>query len=109
MKNHYVGALLLAAAILVFTGCDQQQAEPSASVAEGQVIFMENCSGCHPRTGRGDYLKKIPVSLLIMKSHHELKTWIRGSGEHREMPNFDSLSEQELAALADYLHNEIGK
>ncbi|MCB1667606.1 MAG: cytochrome c [Porticoccaceae bacterium] len=95
--------------LFALIGCDEQRPEPNPAVLAGEAIFMDNCSRCHPRTGRGDYLKKIPVSLLIMKSEHELKAWIRGSEKHREMPNFDNLSEDELAALASYLHNEISK
>ena len=105
-KQLFTVALLLSFGLI---GCDFDPPEKSASVAAGEALFMENCSGCHPRTGRGDYLQKIPVTLLNMKSSHELKEWIRGSDQHREMPNFDNLNEEELGNLADYLHNEITK
>ncbi|MEH6639351.1 MAG: cytochrome c [Porticoccaceae bacterium] len=86
-----------------------QAAALAASVAAGETLFMENCSSCHPRTGRGNYLKRLPKSRLNRRSEHELKTWIRGSGEHREMPNFDNLTETQLDNLAAYLKRETGK
>ena len=86
-----------------------QAAALAASVAAGETLFMANCSSCHPRTGRGNYLKRLPKSRLNRRSEHELKTWIRGSDEHREMPNFDNLSETQLRDLAAYLKRETGK
>ena len=80
-----------------------------ASSAAGQVLFEETCAGCHPRSGRGNYLKRIPMTLLTRRSEHELKDWIRGSGEHREMPNFDELNDSQLRDLAAYLKQEISR
>ncbi len=87
------------------TGAEQSQGSPAA----GQVLFEETCAGCHPRSGRGNYLKRIPMTLLTRRSEYELKEWIRGSDEHREMPNFDTFSETELGDLAAYLKQEINK
>ncbi|MBQ0799803.1 MAG: cytochrome c [Porticoccaceae bacterium] len=85
------------------------QAEARASFAAGEALFMENCSSCHPRTGRGNYLKRLPKKLLNRRSEHELKEWIVGSYKHREMPNFDNLNETQLNDLATYLKQETGK
>lgn len=96
-------------------GCSEEQKAPmstspqSASVEAGEKLFQENCSECHPRSGRGDYLQRIPVTLLTRKSQHELMEWIKGAGQHREMPSFESLSDEERASLADYLHSQIMK
>lgn len=102
--------LMVGAVFGVLAGCGEERAnEPDPSVVIGEQLFAEHCSECHPRSGRGDYLKRIPVTLLTMKSQHELMEWIRGSGEHREMPSFENLSDEERAALADYLHSQIMK
>lgn len=91
-------------------GCSEEQKAPvSASVVAGEKLFQENCSGCHPRSGRGDYLKRIPATLLTRKSQHELMEWIKGAGQHREMPSFENLSDEQRASLADYLHSQIMK
>ena len=90
-------------------GCSDEKTPPSPSVAMGETLFQENCSVCHPRTGRGDYLERIPATLLTRKSQHELMEWIKGSGQHREMPSFERLSDEERASLADYLHSQIMK
>ncbi len=108
MQRLPVIAALVSSSVLI--ACDFYNPEPpSPSVVAGEALFTKNCSSCHPRTGRGDYLKRIPVTLLNMKSKHELTVWIRGAGQHREMPSFENLSEEELDNLADYLHNEITK
>jgi len=88
-------------------GCGGEKTPPDPSVVAGEALFQENCSECHPRSGRGDYLKRIPVTLLTRKSQSELMQWIKGSGEHREMPSFDNLTDEERASLADYLHSQV--
>jgi mono/diheme cytochrome c family protein len=100
-------SVLLIGLAAILMGCGVGKEEVSPSVAAGEALFMENCSGCHPRSGRGDYLKRIPVTLLARKSQYELMEWIKGSGQHREMPSFEALSDEERAALADYLHSQI--
>ncbi|TNE81540.1 MAG: cytochrome c [Gammaproteobacteria bacterium] len=88
---------------------EQDKGGEDPSVAVGEKLFQENCSECHPRTGRGDYLKRIPATLLTRKSQSELMAWIKGTDQHREMPAFDHLSDDERAALANYLESQILK
>lgn len=90
----------------VLVGCTDEHNSPSSGVIAGEALFRENCSKCHPRTGSCDYLKRIPGILLTRKSQHELMKWLRGSGQHREMPNFEKLTDTEGAALDDYLHSQ---
>ena len=103
--------LLAIGIAITLLGCseEQKQTTDSASVKAGEQLFQENCSECHPRSGRGDYLKRIPATLLTRKSQHELMEWIKGAGQHREMPSFEQLSDEERASLADYLHSQIMK
>jgi len=100
--------VLLVAAGLVACG-DKGKAEVDPSVVAGEKLFQENCSECHPRTGRSDFLKRIPATLLTRKSQNELMEWIKGSERHREMPSFDHLSDEELTSLANYLESQILK
>ena len=104
----FVHSVLILGLAVTLIGRGEKQ-EPSASVKAGQDLFQENCAECHPRSGRGDYLKRIPATLLTRKSQHELMEWIKGSGQHREMPNFDKMTDEERASLADYLHSQIMK
>lgn len=90
-------------------GCSDEQTPPNPSIAMGEALFQENCSECHPRSGRSDYLKRIPATLLTRKSQYELMEWIKGAGQHREMPSFVNLTDEERASLADYLHSQIMK
>jgi len=104
-----IHSIFAIAMVIALVGCGKKQETTSASVVAGEALFQENCSTCHPKTGRGDYLKRIPATLLTRKSQHELMEWIKGAGQHREMPSFDNLTEEERAALADYLHSQIMK
>lgn len=103
--------MLVIGVVVALLGCsgEEEQAQVSASVTVGEKLFQKNCSTCHPRSGRGDYLQRIPATLLTRKSQHELMEWIKGSGQHREMPNFVNLTDEERASLADYLHSQIMK
>lgn len=107
-------------AVLLLTACGSETEEQpvmqetvsaeqraAAENLTGEALFEELCASCHPRSGRGDYLKKIPATLLTRRSEAELAEWIRGLDQHREMPSFEFLSEEQLASLAEYLQSEI--
>ncbi len=87
-------------------GSDSPEA---GSVAAGQQLFEQNCASCHPRKGRGNYLKRIPATLLTRRTEQDLMNWIRGSEKHREMPAFVDLSETERRDLSAYLLSQIRK
>ena len=92
-------------------GCGDQTGstdpEMAARVEAGEALFQENCSHCHPRGGRGDYLKRIPATVLTRRSADELSAWIAGSDKHREMPNFPNLSAEQREALSSYLLDQL--
>tara|TARA_R110000787_G_scaffold11050_2_gene37048 strand:- start:181 stop:684 length:504 start_codon:yes stop_codon:yes gene_type:complete len=107
-------------ASLLISGCspgDQSDDSSAAgsdtsevgSVAAGQQLFEQNCASCHPRKGRGNYLKRIPATLLTRRTEQDLMNWIRGSEKHREMPAFVDLSETERRDLSAYLLSQIRK
>ncbi len=102
-------AVVLASSVSL-VGCDKYKSggvEQDSVLRQGAQLFTDNCSKCHPRTGRGDYLKRIPATMLTKKSADELKVWIRGVGQHREMPSFETMNEEQLNALTAYLKKEI--
>ena len=100
---------------LAVAGCVEEAEKDQQEIAEallqdkGASLFQQNCSRCHERAGRGDYLSKIPATVLSRRSPAELKQWIKGSGEHRQMPDFDNLDEEQLTALSAYLHSQISR
>lgn len=107
---------VIAASAIVFslllTGCgENNSAAPDPAlqqrIKEGQALFMDKCDRCHPRSGRGDYLKRIPATVLTRRSEIELVKWIEGSDKHREMPNFTELTEEQKLALASYLLSQL--
>ena len=79
----------------------------SDQARQGGQLFANYCADCHPRRGRGDYLKRIPATLLARRSEAELVKWIRGVDQHRNMPSFTDLQPQQLEALAAYLAAEV--
>ncbi len=81
----------------------------SARAEQGGKLFSSLCADCHPRSGRGDYLKRIPATLLVRRSEAELVKWIRGVDQHRTMPSFTDLDPQQLEALAAYLAAEVNR
>ena len=103
--------LVLASALLLAACGDPRHSVPDPARQEqidrGQALFMAHCDNCHPRSGRGDYLKNIPATLLTRRSESELVDWIQGSDKHREMPNFTHLSAAEKRDLATYLLSQI--
>ncbi|MGV6807277.1 MAG: cytochrome c [bacterium] len=111
--KHFLGLLV---AGFLLAGCSENNkggSEESGSGIDlsvaGEQIFRDNCSGCHPRGGRGDYLQKIPATFLVNQSGYELINWIQGRDQHREMPSFTHLTEDELDALVVYLKKEINR
>lgn len=103
---------LLISSVFGINGCAKEKAQEKPkleSIKAGEVLFTKLCSECHPRTGRGQYLQRIPVTLLTRRSEQELMNWIEGRDAHREMPSFTHLSEEERRSLAQYLHHEIIK
>jgi len=114
-KQTIKSTLFLTAALLVggLAGCSREDASEAASPADdialGKTLFNDNCTDCHNRSGRGDYLNRIPATLLTRRSASELATWIEGRDMHREMPSFTDLSNQEREALAAYLLSQIGR
>ncbi len=103
---------------LAVAACSRSDNAPTAKspppdqtplVAAGEKLFEQYCAGCHKHRGRGNYIERIPATLLTRRSKQELMDWIRGSDKHREMPNFRMLSDEEREQLAAYLKAQIHK
>ena len=88
---------------------DKEKALEDPSVAVGEKLFLENCSECHPRRGRRDYLEKIPATLLTRKSQNELMDWNKGSNQPRGMTSFYKITDEKRSTLANYFEIHIRK
>jgi len=102
----------MAALLLGLPGCSQDELEQDADARvteNGENLFNVYCEECHPHSGRSDYLKLIPATLLTRRSELELTDWILGTENHREMPSFTNLTERERKDLAAYLFTRIDK
>lgn len=112
-KSALLKSALALSMALFLSGCGEKQAPEDtisdAEIAQGKQLFEGMCTQCHARSGRGDYLNRIPATLLTRRSAKELATWIEGRDMHREMPSFTELSDQEREALAAFLLSQINR
>ncbi|MBW3568294.1 MAG: cytochrome c [Proteobacteria bacterium] len=86
------------------------------SAAEGETIFAQQCAACHGRKGEG--MQYVAPSLkgsefVSSASVDDIKAVVRAgrSGDAKKhpafpavMPPFPNLSEEELTAIAEYVH-----
>ena len=88
-----------------------QKADASAA-SQGQTVFAENCAACHGENAKGN--RELGAPDLTDKD------WLYGgdkktihssvyNGRHGLMPNWNArLSDDQIAALAYYVHSELG-
>jgi mono/diheme cytochrome c family protein len=113
---------------VLFTSCGSGKtasaiATDSLSIALGQLLFQNNCSGCH--NFRHDGIGPNLSGITETDSINWLKTFIRSpksmidSGNeraknllanyHSVMPSFASLKDEEIDQLIAYLHTQQGR
>lgn len=103
-----LGAILLAQ-ISVAQSSDQEVAgEVSEEVMTfGAEVYLNNCSGCHGETGRGDGSAPGVANNSRIRDEAFLIRQILGGSEY--MPGFAFLlTDAEVAAAATYIRNAFG-
>ncbi len=95
-----------------------QQVAASMAKADGKQIFLAKCAACHQASGLGvagvfpplagsEWVagdEKILVDLLLHGINGEIE--VKGSKYNGVMPNFNALSDEELAAVLSYTRAE---
>lgn len=76
---------------------------PTQTVQEGERLYLEHCAECHGEDGRQGEVDFTNQAIMSELSAGEMAVTIaNGVGE---MPAFDTLSEEQTWALADYLRS----
>jgi len=97
-----------------------QPANMAKSIANGKLVYANNCINCHMENGKGmegsfppvaksDFLKRPPKDLInvILKGQSgEIK--VNGIVYNLMMPAQDYLSDEEIADVLNYINNSWG-
>jgi nitrite reductase (NO-forming) len=97
-----------------------QPANLAKSIANGKIVYTNNCMNCHMEDGKGlsgafpplaksDYLKRAPkdlISVILKGQSGEIK--VNGVVYNGMMPAQDYLSDEEIADVLNYINNSWG-
>ena len=97
-----------------------QPANLAKSIANGKIVYTNNCMNCHMEDGKGlsgafppiaksDYLKrpsKDLIAVILKGQSGEIK--VNGVVYNGMMPAQDYLSDQEIADVLNYINNSWG-
>ncbi|WP_435311168.1 cytochrome-c oxidase, cbb3-type subunit III [Primorskyibacter sedentarius] len=79
-----------------------------ALVAEGEVVFMDNCASCHAEDGTGDRTQGAPNltdAIWLYGGDYDALMETVHNARYGVMPEWqDRLSEAEIRAVASYVH-----
>lgn len=109
-----VGVVALLAGIPLFAGQGQKPAAqtfPPALIENGQALFLQQCAFCHGRdAGGGETGPDLTRSKLVGEDvgGDKIGAVIRNGRPEKGMPRF-SLSDQEIAGLVAFIHNQKTK
>jgi mono/diheme cytochrome c family protein len=77
------------------------------ATAQGKQLFTDNCAGCHTLADAGATGKNAPNLDELMPSLEQVRRQVTNGGGG--MPAFrDKLSEEEIAAVAEYVSQAAG-
>ncbi|MEN9459430.1 MAG: hypothetical protein RL135_2049 [Bacteroidota bacterium] len=97
-----------------------QPANLAKSIANGKIVYTNNCMNCHMEDGKGlsgafpplaksDYLKrpsKDLIAVILKGQSGEIK--VNGVVYNGMMPAQDYLSDEEIADVLNYINNSWG-
>jgi len=85
-------------------------------IAHGKALFVVNCTACHGADLRGGALggpNLLRSQIALSDQHGELiAPIVRGARQDKGMPAFTSLGDDDVIAIAEYIHSvlaEIGR
>jgi mono/diheme cytochrome c family protein len=85
-------------------------AEPDKAAAErGAPLFGQNCAFCHGQKARGATGPNLITSDLVLADDHgeHLAPFLRKGIPEKGMPAFTTMSEQQLADIAEFVHLQV--
>lgn len=79
----------------------------AAAVAEGAPLFARNCAGCHGAEGQGGAGPALVNNQFVASESAVVNQIFLGNAE-RGMPAFTRLTDQEIAAITNFVRNSWG-
>lgn len=101
-------------------GAPAPSAAPEALSSNGATLFAENCAICHQETGEGvprqfpplagnpDLFKSHDFPALVILHGLRGKIEVGGNTYNSDMPGFDFLTNEEIAAIVTYIRSAWG-
>jgi len=80
-----------------------------AAAARGAPLFAKNCAFCHGPSGRGATGPSLITSDLVLADDHgeHLMPFLKKGRPEKGMPEFATMSDQELTEIAEFLHVQV--
>jgi mono/diheme cytochrome c family protein len=80
-----------------------------AAGARGAPLFVKNCAFCHGPSGRGATGPALITSDLVLADDHgeHLMPFLKKGRPEKGMPEFATMSDQELTEIAEFLHVQV--
>ncbi len=107
--------------------CDSKKGTGSTSIkfqqyyVQGEQLFVQHCSNCHQKNGKGLGLLYPPVNqsdfidgnfekvLCIIRNGINGEIVVNGNNYNKEMPPIPTLTDLEIAEITTYLYNTWGR
>lgn len=96
--------LVLTGAAVFLTACGNDSVPEDAS---GEALYGLYCASCHRADGSGSFLDGVPPNRTTSLSEQSIVQLITRGHEGKEMPVFDTLSEEQAKRITRYLLDNI--
>ena len=113
--------ILLVITSCTFLSCNKAGSSDSVKFqqyyAQGENLFIANCSNCHQRSGEGlglvyppvnksDYIdKKFPEVICLIRNGKRGAIMVNGQEYNQPMYGMSNVTDLEMAELATYIYN----
>ena len=113
--------LLFAYCLLLLINCTPKDPKFQQYFVEGEQIYLQRCSNCHQKDGKGlglvypplapsDFMdKNFEAVICLMKNGRQGEMTVNGKVYNQPMKGIPALTELEIAEIATYLYNTWGR
>ena len=113
--------LLFAYCLLLLINCTPKDPKFQQYFVEGEQIYLQRCSNCHQKDGKGlglvypplapsDFMdKNFEEVICLMKNGRQGEMTVNGNVYNQPMKGIPALTELEIAEIATYIYNSWGR